>query len=419
VALLKNMAGSAFDPRVVDVFIEHVEEFDSLILAEDIQEQVPSEQVDYKTATRPDAGLASDILGTPDDNSGFRSITEAQREVFALHEIAQTIGSSLNLNDTVALITNKLRSIIPFDTCIIFTVDEKSGKAVAVHVAGEDIELFARRKMSIGDGITGWVIANGRSMCNASPELDLVGLPDDVVRQFRGVLVSPLLREDGAFGSITLYSKSRTSYSSEHVRLLESVAQHASSALNNALTFEKTKESALTDPLTDLPNARGFYMMLEQRLAECQRMNRESLALICMDVDNFKNINDTYGHATGDRLLASVAGVMRKEVRQMDILTRYAGDEFVVIMPMASVGMAESVAERLRESVESKKFTVRTGRTATVGLSLGIACFPEDGETTEALLTVAARNMQNNKHSRKTIATISATPTAVAIDALR
>jgi diguanylate cyclase (GGDEF)-like protein/putative nucleotidyltransferase with HDIG domain len=419
VALLRNMAGSSFDPRVVDIFVEHVEEFDKLIAAEDIEEQVPSEQLDYTTSTRPDAGLASDIMGTPDDNSGFRSISEAQREVFALHEIAQTIGSSLNLNDTVSLITNKLRSIVPFDTCIIFTVDEKSGKAVALHVAGEDVELFSRRKMSVGDGITGWVIANGRSMCNASPDLDLVGLPDDVARQFRGVLVSPLLREDGAFGSITLYSKSRTSYTTEHVRLLESVAQHASSALSNALTFEKTKESALTDPLTDLPNARGFYMMLEQRLAECQRMNRESLALICMDLDNFKHINDSYGHTIGDRLLASVAGVMRKEVRQMDILTRYAGDEFVVIMPMASTAMAASVAERIRDSVESKKFTVRTGRTATVGLSVGIACFPGDGETTEELLTAAARNMQNDKHGRKTIATISSTPAAVAIDALR
>lgn len=419
VALLKNMAGTAFDPRVVDVFIEHVEEFDKLIAAEDIEEQVPSEQIDYRTSTRPDAGLASDVMGTPDDNSGFRSITEAQREVFALHEIAQTIGSSLNLNDTVSLITNKLKSIIPFDTCVIFTVDDKTGKAIAIHAAGEDVELFSRRKMTVGDGITGWVIANARSMCNASPELDLVGLPDDVVRQFRGVLVSPLLREDGAFGSITLYSKSRTSYSTEHVRLLESVAQHASSALNNALTFERTKESALTDPLTELPNARGFYMMLEQRLAECQRMNRESLALICMDVDNFKMINDTFGHATGDRLLASLSGVMRKEVRQMDILTRYAGDEFVVIMPMASVNMAEQISERLRDAVESKKFTVRTGRTASVGLSVGIACFPGDGETTEALLTAAARNMQNDKHSRKTIATISATPAAVAIDALR
>lgn len=417
-SLLQKMAGTAFDPRVVDVFIEHVEAFDQLINAEDIQEQVPSEQLDYRTSTRPDAGLASDVLGTPDDKSGFRSITEAQREVFALHEIAQTIGSSLNLNDTVTLITNKLRAIVPFDTCIIFTVDDRSGKAIATHVAGEDIDIFSRRRMSVGDGITGWVIANARSMCNASPELDLVGVPEEVARQFRGVLVSPLLREDGAFGTITLYSKSRTSYTTEHVRLLESVAQHASSALNNALTFERTKESALTDPLTELPNARGFYMILEQRIAECQRMDKESLALICMDFDDFKEINDSYGHALGDRLLASVAGVMRKELRAMDILTRYAGDEFVAIMPMASTMMASSVGERIRDAVESKKFAVRRGRTVEIGVSMGIACFPADGETTEELLSAAARNMQKDKHSRKNIATMSATPTAMSIDVL-
>jgi len=418
VALLRNMAGTAFDPRVVDTFIQHVEEFDKLIGAEDIQEQVPSEQLDYETTTRPDAGLAPDTLGTPDHSSGFRSITEAQREVFALHEIAQTIGSSLNLNDTVTLVTNKLRAIVPFDTCIIFTVDDKSGKAVAAHSAGEHVELFSRRRMQVGDGITGWVIANARSMCNASPELDLVGIPDDIAKQFLGVLVSPLLREDGAFGAITLYSKSRTSYTSEHVRLLESVAQHASSALNNALTFEKTKESALTDPLTELPNARSLYMMLEQRIAECQRLNRESLALISIDIDDFKVINDSYGHHIGDRLLASVAAVMRKELRQMDILTRYAGDEFVAIMPMASTSMAGLVGERIRAAVESKKFTVRTGNTVGVKLSLGSACYPADGETTEELLTAAARSMQHDKHERKTIATLSATPTAATIDAL-
>jgi diguanylate cyclase (GGDEF)-like protein/putative nucleotidyltransferase with HDIG domain len=418
IALLNNMAGTAFDPRVVEVFVEHVEAFDKLIGKEDIQEQVPSDQVDYETTTRPDAGLAPDILGIPDHSSGFRSITEAQREVFALHEIAQTIGSSLNLNDTVTLVANKLRAIVPFDTCIIFTVDDRSGKAVAAHAAGEHVEIFSRRRMQVGDGITGWVIANARSMCNASPDLDLVGIPEEISRQFRGVLVSPLLREDGAFGAITLYSKSRTSYTSEHVRLLESVAQHASSALNNALTFEKTKDSALTDPLTELPNARSFYMMLEQRIAECQRMNRESLALISIDIDDFKVINDSYGHPTGDRLLASVAAVMRKELRQMDILTRYAGDEFVAIMPMASTSMAASVAERIRAAVESQKFTVRTGRTVEVGISMGTACYPADGETTEELLTAAARNMQHDKHSRKTIATLSTTPTAVAIDAL-
>jgi diguanylate cyclase (GGDEF)-like protein/putative nucleotidyltransferase with HDIG domain len=420
-ALLRSMSSTAFDPRVVETFIEHVEEFDRLIAAEDIQEQVESETAahDYLTKTKPDAGLASSVLGTPgDDDAGFRSITEAQREVFALHEIAQTIGSSLNLNDTVSLITNKLRAIVPFDTCIIFVVDDKSGKAVAAHVAGEDANIFSHRRMNVGDGITGWVIANARSMCNASPELDLVGVPEDIARNYRGVLVSPLLREDGAFGALTLYSKSRTSYSTEHVRLLESVCQHASSALNNALTFEKTKESALIDPLTELPNARGFYMMLEQRIAECQRMSNESLAVVSMDVDNFKNINDQYGHATGDRVLASVAAVIRKELRQMDILTRYAGDEFVAIMPMASTNMAAAIGERIRNAVESQQFAVRSGKLVELGLSLGIACFPDEGDTTEELLTAAARRMQSDKHSRKTVITLANSPVTT-LDAFR
>jgi diguanylate cyclase (GGDEF)-like protein/putative nucleotidyltransferase with HDIG domain len=420
-ALLRSMAGNAFDPRVVEKFIAHVEEFDELIAAEDIQEQVESQTAghDYLTKTKPDAGLASNVVGTAeDDHAGFRSISEAQREVFALHEIAQTIGSSLNLNDTVTLVSNKLRAIVPFDTCTIFVVDEKSGRAVAAHVAGEHADVFKDRRMNVGDGITGWVIANARSMCNASAELDLVGIPEEVARKFRGVLVSPLLREDGAFGAITLYSKSRTSYSTEHVRLLESVCQHASSALNNALTYEKTKDSALIDPLTELPNARAFYMMLEQKIAECQRMTNESVAVLSMDVDDFKGINDRYGHAIGDRVLASVAGVIRKELRQMDILTRYAGDEFVAIMPMASTNMAASIGERVRRAVEEQRFSVRTGTVAKLGMSLGVACFPEDGETTEELLTAAARKMQSNKHSRKTVLTLTNSPMST-LDALR
>ena len=414
--LLRKMSASSFDPKVVDLFTDHVIEFDRLIASEDIQEQVPSENIDLITKSRPDAGLASDILGAPDSSLGFRSITQAQREVFALHEIAQTIGSSLNMHDTVTLISNKLRAIVPFDTCIIFVVDDRSGKAVAVHVSGDHSDLFKARRISVGDGITGWVIANARSMCNSSPELDLVGLPEEVARSYRGVLVSPLIREDGAFGAIALYSKGRTSYTTEHVRLLESVSQHAASALNNAITFEKTKESALTDPLTELPNARGFYMMLEQRLAECQRLNRESLALISMDVDDFKRINDQWGHAIGDRLLASVARVIRRELRQMDILARYAGDEFVAIMPMASQSMADMVADRIRKAVTEHKFSVRTGKTVEVTISTGIACFPDNGETTEELLTIAARNMQKDKHTRKNMISLSTMPTPARID---
>ena len=183
-------------------------------------------------------------------------------------------------------------------------------------------------------------------------------------------------------------------------------------------TREGERESALIDPLTELPNARGFYMMLEQRIAECQRMGKESLAVVAMDVDNFKAINEQYGHAIGDRVLASVAGVVRKELRQMDILTRYAGDEFVAIMPMASSVMAAMVGERIRSAVAAQKFAVRTGKVVQLGISLGVGCFPEDGETTEELLTAASGKMSSDKHSRKTVLTLANSPVSN-IDAFR
>ncbi|MGI8567370.1 MAG: diguanylate cyclase [Pyrinomonadaceae bacterium] len=419
-ALLHQMAGSSFDPHVVEAFYKHIDRLDSLIAAHDIQEQVASEENAGLASARPDAGLASDVLGDPDNASGFRSITEAQREVYALHEISQTIGSSLNLQDTVTLVSSKLRAIVPFDTCIISIVEEKTCKALAAHVAGEHREVFSRRRITIGEGITGWVIANSRSMCNTSPELDLVGVPEKIVKTIRGVLVSPLIREDGAFGAITLYSTTRDSYTTEHVRLLESVAMHASSALKNALMFEKTKESALTDALTCLPNARAFHLSLEQRLAECQRLNREPLTVLSMDIDDFQSINNQHGHGVGDRMLASVAQVIKDQLRQMDVLARYAGDEFVAIMPMASKEVAALIAERVRASVESHRFSVRTGRTTQLGISIGIACFPGDGETAESLLTHADRQMQRDKHARKLAPTFASnTGKLASIDAFR
>jgi len=111
-----------------------------------------------------------------------------------------------------------------------------------------------------------------------------------------------------------------------------------------------------------------------------------------------------------------VARVIRKELRQMDILSRYAGDEFVAIMPMASQVMTEMVAERIRKAVTQHKFAVRTGKTVEVTISVGVSCFPVDGETTEELLTAAARNMQSDKHARKNLVNLASMPTPARID---
>lgn len=395
--LLRRMAGKHFDPSVVEVFVKEVERFDELISNSDLCEQVQSEGRHLPAHDPMALSDHSDAAVEREASSGFRSIAEAQREVFALHEMAQTIGSSLNLQDTCALVTAKLNSIVPFDTCVIFVVDDKSGKAEPVHAAGLNEDYFSSRSVNVGKGITGWVIANACSMSDTPPELDLADVPAEVASEIRYAISSPLLREDGSFGAFTLYSNGTAPYIAEHVRLLETVCVHASSALSNALMFEKSKESALTDALTGLPNARALQLMLERRIAECRRLDREPIAVLSIDVNDFKAINDELGHGVGDRLLASAAELIKAQLRDMDLLVRYAGDEFVAVLPTATAEVAAMVAERIRTAVESHKFQVKTGQAIQIEISVGIGSYPSDGDTADELILAATQNMRRRK----------------------
>jgi diguanylate cyclase (GGDEF)-like protein/putative nucleotidyltransferase with HDIG domain len=417
-ALLRRLSAKAFDPAVVESFVKNVEAFDALISESDLKEQVQS-VVEVSATDRSRAVCVHpESSVTREAAAGFRSIADAQREVSALHEIAQTIGSSLNLQDTAALVTAKLRNIVPFDTCVVFALGEKSDKAATIHASGVNAEFFSERSLAVGEGITGWVIANARAMHGGQPELDLAGVPEEVAACVRSVISAPLLREDGAFGAITLYSSARAPYTVEHARLLETVCLHASNALSNALAFERTKASALTDSLTGLPNARALQMALEQRVAECRRLGREPLAVLSVDVDNFSKFNEEFGHVLGDRLLASVAEVVKAQLRQMDSLARYAGDEFVAILPTATAEVAAMVAERIRTAVESHKFEVKTARAVQVGVSVGFACFPSKGETADELILAATQDMRRNKQGRR-VSSDSSHGVVLNIDAYR
>lgn len=398
--LLRRMAGESFDPAVVNTFVLEVERFDGLISEHDLNEQVWPDEKALQKSESATASIQTDASDASEATSGFRSIAKAHREVFALHEMAQTIGLSLNLRDTVALVTSKLHAIVPFDTCVVFALDVKSGKAEPVHAAGRHEDYFSKRSITIGEGITGWVIANARSMSDTPPELDLAGVPSEMASEIRSVISSPLLREDGSFGAITLYSTVDAFYTTEHLRLLESICLHASGALNNALMYEKIKESALTDTLTGLPNARALQLMLERRLAECRRLDRESLAVLSIDVNNFREINEELGHGIGDRLLASAAEVIKDQLREMDLLARYGGDEFVAVLPTATSEVAAMVAERIRIAVESHKFEIKTGRAVQIEISIGLGCYPSEGDTADELILAATQNMRRKKSAR-------------------
>jgi diguanylate cyclase (GGDEF)-like protein/putative nucleotidyltransferase with HDIG domain len=416
-ALLRSKAGKSFDPSVVETFVKHVEEFDALISPTDLSEQVPSEVVETIEAA-PAPSASKDSMSTSGEwSEGFRSITRAQREVATLHELTQVLGASLSLQDTAALVAARLREIVPFDACVIYALDDRTGRAEPVFSAGEWQEFFSSRGVSAGEGITGWVVANARGMSNTPPELELSGAPEEVASQVRDCICAPLVREEGAFGAVTLFSKTPGAYTAEHLRLLDSVCLHTSGALGNALAHERTRESALTDLLTGLPNARALHLMLEHRLAECRRYEGEVVSVLSIDVDDFHTFNEQFGHGVGDRLLASVSAVVKGQLRQMDMLARFAGDEFLAVMPGASEKIAAMVAERVRGAVEAEVFNVKTGRNVQVRVSAGTASYPSGGETADELLQAATRDMRRDKQARKHGQTAPAP--VVSIDAYR
>jgi diguanylate cyclase (GGDEF)-like protein len=166
------------------------------------------------------------------------------------------------------------------------------------------------------------------------------------------------------------------------------------------MLFEQTQEDSLTDALTDLPNTRYLFMHLTRELARAERLKAE-VSLMVMDLDHFKDINDSHGHHVGDRALIQVARVLRMAIRPYDICVRYAGDEFIVVLSGCGAEEAEHKRQELQKGIDEVYFEARPGKRVQLGISVGTAVFPQDGGSYEALLATADSRMYSDKSSRK------------------
>jgi diguanylate cyclase (GGDEF)-like protein len=200
----------------------------------------------------------------------------------------------------------------------------------------------------------------------------------------------------GAIGVITLYRPSTRPFSDDEARLAGIIARQAAIAINNAHQYELTRQSALTDQLTGLANARYFFMCLEQEVGRA-RQEQTHASLIAIDLNNLKYINDNYGHQQGDRVLRLLADIFKRHVRETDTVVRYAGDEFFIILPNTGNKEAVETANRIKVAVRATQVEMRPGRVANLGASFGVATFPGDAEDTQGLIAVADRAMYADK----------------------
>jgi diguanylate cyclase (GGDEF)-like protein/putative nucleotidyltransferase with HDIG domain len=398
VALLKQEAAKGLDPLIVDKFIEMLPELQK---AATMLEQQTVRRLSLEaepSESRPATGLSPE----PSDQKKnvFEDIALAHREIYALYEIAQAMGTSLGVSDTMALIAAKLANLVPFSCCALFLYDESRDALQCKFATGVDAELIQQLEVRSGEGLTGWVARNRRPLVNARPSADLDAAGSEATTVLQSALVCPLVFNDKFIGTLSVYHTLAAFYSDDHRRLLDRISEQASAVINNSIVFEQTQEDSLTDPLTGLPNTRNMFMHLNRELARAERMDRE-VSLLVMDLDRFKDINDQHGHHVGDRALCEVARVLRAAIRPYDICVRYAGDEFIVVLSDCGAEEAERKRVELQNAVDEVYFEARPGKRLPLGISIGSAVYPRDGESYETLLATADNRMYQDKAARK------------------
>jgi diguanylate cyclase (GGDEF)-like protein/putative nucleotidyltransferase with HDIG domain len=397
VSLLLRGSGTHFDPRVVELFIEHLPRFEEQI------EAIGLQQPSTDTAENELIHLVDvDMVQTRERGCymAYDQIKNAHREVYALYEIARTFGASLDIQHTLEVLVDKVGHVVPFDTCAVYLYDETKGYATAHHVAGKNAEVLASRCIAPGEGVTGFTLANRSAVSQLHPSLDFAKVKLELGSQYRAMASLPLVKDDILLGALSVYSTALVQYTDDHMRLLETVTRLASDALTNAMHHAKAESNALTDPLTGLPNARYLALRFEEEAARARRTGRP-FQLLMLDLDEFKFVNDTFGHKVGDRMLREMSRIINAQLREYDFLARYAGDEFVAIVQELVGTQADDLRQRIEDSVSKFSLHVGGNRHARVGISTGTSTYGVDGESLDQLLIAADQAMYRVKSSHK------------------
>ncbi|HEY0101262.1 MAG TPA: diguanylate cyclase, partial [Pyrinomonadaceae bacterium] len=404
-AVLLRGAGTHFDPKVVALFLKHLPEFEAEVVERGLDQHGFTSREAEPRALVEASGAAATQPPSINQNcytvpAYLEQIKSAHREVYALYEIASTFGASLEIADRSQILVNKVGHIVPFDTCAVYLFDEEKNYATVAHVSGLNAELLRGHCVAPGEGVIGFVIANRRPATGFDPMLDFAAFKLPEEENYGSMIALPLIKDERLLGVLAVYALKSGQYTDDYLHLLDTVARLASDAFSNAMQHAEAESNALTDALTSLPNARALHLRFAEEEARARR-NGTSFQVVMLDLDDFKIVNDTYGHSTGDQMLREVARVLNGQLREYDFLARYAGDEFVALVQDLSHAQVDDLRGRIEAAIAGLSLRVPPDKRARVGISVGSARFGAHGETLQQLLIAADQAMYSVKSDRK------------------
>lgn len=325
---------------------------------------------------------------------------EVENRLKALEEANDLFGASIKPGDMFRLVASRVNELIPNLSCVLFLAVDGAERLKIEFADGKNAQLFRHLEINTLKGNAGKAFLTRKPQIDGNLLLEKNVFPEAVLQELSCAVAVPLISDGKVFGVLQLYGDAIKRFNDDSVALLEAIGERVTPLFKNSLAHERTLSNALTDALTHLPNERAFYLVLENQLAESQRYRQErALTILTIDISNFAEINQKYGHATGDRILTFAGQIIKAQLRDMDFLARSVGDEFWGVLPTASEKISDEVSERVEKSFITKPFMISNTEKIFLKLNFGSATFGQDGETASELLQAAIIRKQQGKHN--------------------
>jgi len=320
----------------------------------------------------------------------YFTVMNINHKLAAAYDMAVTITSALDMENVMDLILNSVQKIIPWDTACLYVY--QNGWLIPAIYEGYPCNAVGKLKLESCQSILGFsftkegIIVNN---CHKNRELAAmsISLPDT-----KSIIAAPILSNNELIGEIVLTSKKNHIHTKKHLILLKILANQGAVAMKNARLFDEAAQMAVCDGLTGLYNYTYLYSELERQIKNVNARGG-CLSFIIIDVDRFKSYNDMYGHVVGDTILKNFAGILRKSMRDSDIICRYGGEEFAIVLPGVKPNEALRIAERVREIIENTPLAQAGDSDIFITVSAGIASYPTDATSAQDLVNKADKAM--------------------------
>jgi diguanylate cyclase (GGDEF)-like protein len=346
--------------------------------------------------------LLEDFAATKSQRNELLLVQRRADEIQDFFEaFVNTVESSSNITDRklgMSLLINKILSHVQAEECILYLFGEGSATLHRAYSTGniKDFDLFEQHANS---AIVEKTLRSGTPYLNNNYSFEL-RVPFSKESVFiRSILCYPLMRRGERIGIIELINKADGAFNREDQALVEMMLNPLAIAVRSVNLFEDAERLTITDDLTKLYNYRYLMKYLEADVKRCLRYKKK-VSLLFIDVDGFKRINDTFGHLVGSQALAEMGQVFKRIVRETDVVGRYGGDEFVIVLPETPLNGAMVIAERIRKKVEECEF-VAQNLSIRLTVSLGVANCPKHTLTAEGLIKKADAAMYRAKELSK------------------